>query len=56
MMYVEMTRDYEVNLMGMTWEEAVQLKTMIEGAGLEERRTFNGVLRQLEQPIDKLMK
>jgi hypothetical protein len=56
MMYVEMTRDYEVNLMGMTWEEAVQLKTMIEGAGLEERRTFNGVLRQLNQPIDKLMK
>ena len=56
MMYVEITRDYEVNLMGMTWEEAVQLKTMIEGAGLEERRTFNGVLRQLKQPIDKLMK
>ena len=56
MMYVEMTRDYEVNLMGMTWEEAVQLKTMIERAGLEERRTFNGVLRQLKQPIDKLMK
>lgn len=56
MMYVEITRGLEVNLMGMTIEEAVQLKKMIEGAGLEERRTFNGVLRQLEQPIDKLMK
>lgn len=56
MMYLEMTKDLEVNLMGMTWEEAVQLMTMIEGAVLEERRTFNGVLRQLKQPIDKLMK
>jgi hypothetical protein len=56
MMYVEMTKDLEVNLMGMTLEEAVQLQTMIEGAGLEQRRTFNGVLRQLKQPIDKLRK
>lgn len=56
MMYVEMTRDLEVNLMGMSCEEAVALKNMIEGAGLEERRTFNGVLCQLKQPIDKLMK
>lgn len=56
MMYVEMTRDLEVNLMGMSWEEAVALQRMIEGAGLEERRTFNGVLRQLKQPFDKLMK
>ena len=29
-MYVEMTIDYEVNLMGMTIEEAYSLKTMIE--------------------------
>lgn len=56
MMYVEMTKDLEVNLMGMTIEEAVSLKTMIESAGQEERRTFNDVLRQLKQPIDKLMK
>lgn len=56
MMYVEMTRDLEVNLMGMSWEEAVALQTMIDGTGLEERRTFNGVLQQLKQPIDKLMK
>ena len=56
MMYVEMTRDFEVNLMGMSFEEAAVLKDMIEGAGLKERRTFNGVLQQLKQPIDKLMR
>lgn len=56
MMYVEMTRDLELNLMGMSWEEAVSLVNMIENAGLEERRTFNGVLQQLKQPIDKLIK
>jgi len=56
MMYVEMTRNLEVNLMGMSWEEAVALQHAIEGAGLEERRTFNDVLRQLKQPIDELMK
>jgi hypothetical protein len=56
MMYVEMTKDLEVNLMGMSWEEAVALQQMIEGAGLQERRMFNGVLQQLKQPVDKLMK
>ena len=56
MMYVEMTRGLEVNLMGMTIEEAVSLKNMIESAGLKERRTFNDVLRQVKQPIDKLLK
>ena len=56
MMYVEITRRLEVNLMGMTIEEAVSLKNMIESAGLEERRTFNDVLRQLKLPIDELMK
>ena len=55
-MYVEITKDLEVNLMAMTWEEAVALQQMIEGAGLEQRRMFNGVLRQLKQPFDKLMK
>lgn len=55
-MYVEMTRDLEVNLMGMTWEEAVDLQHMIEGAGLEQRRTFSRVLQQLKQPFDKLMR
>ncbi len=55
-MYVEMTKDLEVNLMGMTWEEASALAHMIKGAGLEERRTFNKILRQLEGPFDKLMK
>lgn len=56
MMYVEMDKNLEVNLMGMSLEEAVALKVMIEGASLEERRIFNGVLRQLNQPFDKLMK
>ena len=44
MMYVEMTKDLEVNLMGMSWEEAVALLRMIEGAGLQERR--NQLLRE----------
>ena len=56
MMYVEITKDLEVNLMGMSWEEAVALQHLIEGAGLGERRLFYGVLQQLKQPIDKLMK
>ena len=56
MMYVELTKDLEVNLMGMSIDEAVALKEMIEGAGLEERRTFNNVLQQLKQPFDKLYK
>ena len=28
------TKDLEVNLMGMSWEEAIALKTVIEGAGM----------------------
>lgn len=54
MMYVEMTKDLEVNLMGMSIEEAVSLQHMIEGAGLEERRTFNDVLRQLKKHLINL--
>lgn len=50
-----MTKDLEINLMGMSWEEAVALQRMIEGAGLQERRMFNGVLQQLKQPVAKLM-
>ena len=56
MMYVDVTRDHEVNLMGMTQVEAAGLAAMIECANLPERRTFNHVLRQLKQHIDKLMK
>lgn len=55
-MYVELTKDLEVNLMGMTIDEATGLQKMIEGASLPERRVFNGVLQQLKQPFDKLMK
>ena len=47
MMYVEKTKDLEVNLMGMSWEEAIALKTVIEGAGFHERHMFNRVLHQL---------
>ena len=47
-MYVDVTKDNEVNLMAMTIEDAICLKKMIEGAGLQERREFNGVLRQLK--------
>ena len=46
-MYVDVTRDGQVNLMGMKLEEAAGLAAMIEGANLPERRTFNHVLRQL---------
>ena len=48
-MYVEMTKGLKVNLMGMDFTEAVALQHMIEGASLEERRQFNGILRQLKQ-------
>lgn len=49
MMYVEITSECEVNLMGMCYEEACLLASMIRGAGLEERRTFNGVLQELRR-------
>ena len=55
-MYVEVTKDLEVNLMGMTFEQAMDLRNMIKGAGFPERRTFGPILRQLELPIDKLMR
>lgn len=55
-MYVEMTKNLKVNLMGMSWEEAVALQRIIEDSGLCERRIFNGVLQQLKQSFYKLMK
>ena len=55
-MYIEIDSRLKVNLMDMDFEEAVCLAEMIRGAGLQERRAFNHILRQLEQPIDKLMK
>lgn len=54
-MKVEITRNLEVNLLGMSFEEATALQTMIEQAGLEQRRVFNDVLRQLKLPFDQLM-
>ncbi len=54
-MKVKITRNLEVNLMGMSFEEATALQTMIERAGLEQRRVFHDVLRQLKLPFDQLM-
>ena len=51
-MYVEIEYRKKVNLMGMTLEEAAGLQRMIEGASLEERRMFNGVLHALLPIID----
>lgn len=56
LMYVEVTRELEVNLMGMSIEEACALAAMIENAGTKERSIFNRVLKQLHLPIDKLMR
>lgn len=56
MMYVDISSNHEVHLMGMTFEDARLLASMIRGAGILERRAFHRVLHQLEQPIDKLMK
>lgn len=55
MMKVEITRNLEVNLLGMSFEEATALQTMIEQAGLGQRRVFHDVLRQLKLPFDQLM-
>lgn len=55
-MYIEIDSRFKVSLMDMDFEEAVQLAEMIRGAGLQERRTFNHILHQLQQPIDELMK
>lgn len=56
LMYVEVTRGFEVNLMGMSIEEACALAAMIENAGTKERRIFNQVLKQLRLPLDQLMR
>ncbi|MBQ7987333.1 MAG: hypothetical protein IJ253_02330 [Bacteroidaceae bacterium] len=52
LMYVEVTRGLEVNLMGMSIEEACALAAMIENAGTKERRIFNQVLKQLRAVKD----
>jgi hypothetical protein len=48
-MYIEITKDSEVNLMGMDLSEAKHLASMIRSACLMERRAFNKVLGQLEK-------
>ena len=48
-MYIDVDSCGFVSLMQMNMEEAAALASMIRGAGLIERRTFNGVLKQLEK-------
>lgn len=47
MMYVDVTREGQVNLMGMSAMDAHDLMCMIKGSDLTHRRTFNSVLQQL---------
>lgn len=53
MMYIEKTNESKVNLMGMDLDQATALASMIRGAGLLERRTFNGILHQLTDTLSK---
>lgn len=48
-MYVDVDSCGFVSLMQMNSAETEALASMIRGAGLEERRTFDSVLRQLEK-------
>ena len=49
MMYAEMTKDREVNLMGMTRAEAFRLYEIIMGGGASARREFRAFLQLIEQ-------
>ena len=49
MKYVDVTSNGEVCLMGMSTLDAHDLKCMIKGADLPQRRTFNSVLQQLRE-------
>lgn len=48
-MYVDVDSCGFVSLMQMNTAETAALASMIRGAGLEERRTFDSALRQLEK-------
>ena len=48
-MYIDVDSCGFVSLMQMNTEEIEALATMIRSAGLNERRTFNNVLQQLEK-------
>ena len=54
-MKVTINKQLQVSIEDMVSTEMLALVEMIKGAGLEERRIFNGVLTQLTQtPWDKL--
>lgn len=46
-MYVDIDKRFRASLMEMNAFEVKAFIHMIRGASLEDRRTFNGVLRQL---------
>ena len=48
-MYIDVDSCGFVSLMQMDAKETMALASMIRGAGLEHRRTFNGVMKQLEK-------
>ena len=51
-MYIDVDSCGFVSLMNMNTSEAAALASMIRGAGLEESRTFNNVLQQLEKEAE----
>ena len=54
-MKVTINKHFCINIEDMDVEETGALIEMIKGAGLEERRIFNGVLTALTQtPVDEL--
>lgn len=48
-MYIDKDSFGNYQLMGINDNALMGLKTMIEGAGLEQRRTFNPVLEQIKK-------
>ncbi len=50
-MYIDIDSCGWVSLMQMNQEEAEALATMIQGAGLAERRLFNNAIQQLEEEV-----
>lgn len=48
-MYIDKDSFGNYQLMGINDNALMGLETMIEGAGLEQRRTFNPVLEQIKK-------
>jgi len=54
-MKVTINKHFCINIEEMDMKETEAFINMVKGAGLEERRIFNGVLAALTQtPVDKL--